>query len=72
LALADYNKQNLTNYQFLNIEMATFQSAGGTLYYITFAANNAQNEYTSFQATVVYQRYKRLVDQIRMKGTSTW
>ncbi|KAK2352091.1 hypothetical protein QL285_096798 [Trifolium repens] len=76
LALADYNKQNLTDYQFVNIEMATWQSVGGTRYYITFAAKNAenqnQNEYTSFQAIVFYQRYKRQVQQIRMKGTTTW
>jgi hypothetical protein len=78
LALADYNKQKLTDYQFVNIEMATWQSVGGTRYYITFAAKNAiaenqnENEYTSFQATVFYQRYKRQVQQIRMKGSSTW
>jgi hypothetical protein len=72
LALADYNKQNLTDYQFVNIEMATWHSVGGTRYYITFAAKNAENEYTSFQATVFYQRYKRQVQQIRMKGSSTW
>jgi hypothetical protein len=71
LALADYNKQNLTDYQFVNIEMATWQSVGGTRYYITFAAKN-ENEYTPFQATVFYQRCKRHVDQIRMKGSSTW
>jgi cystatin-related protein len=76
LALRDYNKQNLTNYQFVNIEMATWQSAGGTLYYITFAAKNAenenQNEFTSFQAIVSYQRDKRQVQHIRIKGSSTW
>ncbi|WJX80599.1 hypothetical protein P8452_63577 [Trifolium repens] len=72
LALADYNKQNRTDYQFVNIEMATWHSVGGTRYYITFAAKNAENEYTSFQATVFYQRYKRQVQHIRMKGSSTW
>jgi cystatin-related protein len=76
LALRDYNKQNLTNYQFLNIQMATFQLAAATLYYITFAAKNAenenQNEFTSFQAIVYYQRDKRQVQQIRIKGSSTW
>ncbi|KAK2359256.1 hypothetical protein QL285_084645 [Trifolium repens] len=76
LALADYNKQKLTDYQFVNIEMATWQSVGGTRYYITFAAKNAENEneneYTSFQAIVIYERDKRHVNHIRMKGSSTW
>jgi len=74
LAIQDYNSQTLTDYQFLHIEMVTWQLVNGILYHITFQAMNAADkEHATFEATVLNKSgIFRKVKRFRMKGSSTW
>ncbi|CAJ2661277.1 unnamed protein product [Trifolium pratense] len=72
LAIANYNMLKGTNYQVVNVEMATYDLVAGIVYHITFKARNAENECSSFQATVFHDKYMREVMYIRKKGSRNW
>jgi hypothetical protein len=73
LAIQDYNSQTLTDYQFVHIEMVTWQLVNGILYHITFQAMNADKDHATFEATVLNKSgIFRKVKRFRMKGSSTW
>lgn len=72
LAIRDYNSQTKSDYQFVNIEMATSELVNGIFYHITFQARNASEKDETFEATVLIKRGVRKVDVIKMKGSDTW
>ncbi|XP_045795287.1 uncharacterized protein LOC123889827 [Trifolium pratense] len=74
LAIANYNMLKGTHYQFVNVEMATYEIVAGTIYHITFKARNAENENecSSFQATMFHNKSIRKVMYIRKKGSRNW
>jgi len=72
LAIRDYNSQNQTDYQFVDIEMVTWYMVNGIIYQITFQARNADKEYGTFETDVLKKQNFRKVKRIGMKGSSTW
>jgi len=72
LAIADYSSKTKRNYQFVNIEMVVLKIVNGVFYYITFQANNAENECETFEAMVFTKRGMREVRGIWMKRSKDW